>query len=238
MAICKAALLNLHMNLKIQIKISIYEFSMLEKDIKLYLETTIMKHQYPRFEFVIENTWEAFGGSSFEDVFNSIPHEFLGSAATDRERAQEFLQRHGLSEVLPTMKNKSIFYEAFFTILQNHRVGTWRWFNGIIGDYWRFSKQTNTLVRRKNRGMGTRVITPEHRAKIIANVNKLNNATPEEKAERQRKSKENLRKYWDNLSPEERKKRNHKTQIALSVTFAKIRKEAVEDDEHPLEPLP
>ena len=99
MAICKAALLNLHMNLKIQIKISIYEFSMLEKDIKLYLETTIMKHQYPRFEFVIENTWEAFGGSLHLKMFSIQSHmNFLAQQPRTAKGRRNFCNAMALAK--------------------------------------------------------------------------------------------------------------------------------------------
>lgn len=173
-------------------------------------------NKHPRFEFVIENTWQSFCGNSPEEVFNAIPHDFLGNAKTSRGRAQAYLRANALDDILPQMDADGIFYDAFFSILQQHIVGTWKWFDGVIGDFWRYDRKTNKIVRRKNKGMGTRKITPEHRAKLIANIQKLNEkfkSNPEAK----KAANEKLHEYWQNITPEEREERFKRKQIQQRI---------------------
>ncbi len=118
-----------------------------------------MQSTHEKYEFVIEATKEAFKGSSQEEVFNRLPESFLPPAATPRLRARLCLASHGIDAEPPEFGPS--FYDDFFKMLQPPLVGTWKWYDSLIGEYWRFAPDKNDLVRRCNNGMGRKNFSSE-----------------------------------------------------------------------------
>lgn len=186
----------------------------------------ILKKQY---EFVLEETGDAFEGISPLDVFSKLPDDFFGGGLTPKVKARMCFAKNKIDEPVPDVIDKNKFYLDFFEILQKKLVGTWRWFNGEIGQYWRYGGAI--LVRRKNNGMGKRCISQDAIEKWRSNIQRANSVllgdrekklaacskggkkgskaflsmTPEVRAKMEERKKEGIRKFWASLSDEERR---------------------------------
>ena len=123
--------------------------------------------KHSRFEFVIEKTKQSFAGDSQEHVFGLLMEGSLG--ATPKTKAKLFFEAHDITDDVPDVNDKEKFYDEFFIILQNHLVGTWKWYDSLCNDeFWRYEPTKNDLVRRVGMGRGKR--SPEAIEKLKANL--------------------------------------------------------------------
>jgi hypothetical protein len=197
---------------------------------------------HDRFEFVIEETMESISGNSLEEIFNGLPKTIVDLGVTPKTKAKLCLEKFGIQEELPSPKDKDAFFNAFFNILQSHLIGTWKWYDSLIGDCWRFNPAINDLVRRKGRGRGkkkkyhmetsganirksheARRKNPELAARIASIAGKASIAkmTPEQIQERTRKMREARLRKLASMTPEEQAERKRKISEVMKAAYAK-----------------
>lgn len=113
---------------------------------------------HKRFEFVFYNECKSFIGDSVQDVFNALPEEYFNLGQTDKTKAKLCLEHFGITEQLPEIsKDRNVFYEEFFRLLQEKQVGSWKWFDSLANeDFWRYDPTKNDYVRRVGKGRGQR----------------------------------------------------------------------------------
>lgn len=187
-----------------------------------------------RYEFVLEKSKESFSGNSQKEIFEKITQNFIEGSITTKARI--YFDSNGLTDTTPD-ENDEGFYDKFFQLLQNHLVGTWKYYDSLANDdYWRYDAQKNDFVRRAGK-KGERNLSPEAREKFRENIKKAhekrrqNHELAREIArnagiasqkkhrtvlteERKKKIHDGITKYWQSMTEEEKAIRSQKLSIA------------------------
>ena len=131
-----------------------------------------MQKIHGRFEWNVTKTGEIFSGNGFQEVFDKMAVIHMEDGATLKTKCNIYLLKNGIEETLQgkTELSNDDFLKLFFEKLQEKLIGTWKWYDSLIGEHWRFSAQDNDLVPRGSK----KPMTEERRKHLIENLEKAN----------------------------------------------------------------
>ena len=182
-----------------------------------------MQKTHGRFEWFEKESGKIFPGNSFMDVFNLMSMDMMQDGATMKTKCNIYLLKHGVEE---TMHGKDLvsdndFAKQFFEFLDVNGLGSWKWYDSLIGEKWRFSYQDNDLV---TRGMKAPMTAKRREALMrnLENANAVLDADPVKRREARSKGGrttaqkrpnamiEGLQRYYLNETEEQKRERGRK----------------------------